>query len=168
MSARVKFLMIFIFISFLSLPVNAQKYRVYNFEEFSSLLHKQNDTTYVINFWATWCRPCVKEMPAFNELNENYDDKKVKVILVSLDFGNNLQTRIDRFAENHQVKSNIVILDDPDSNSWINKVSEDWSGAIPATLMYNRSHRKFYEQSFTYEELEQALNQIIKKLEPNV
>lgn len=162
MSAKIKNFIIIIF-SLISFALNAQKYSVYNFEEFSLFLHKQNDTTYVINFWATWCRPCVKEMPAFNEFNEKYQDKKVKVILVSLDFGKNLQTRIERFAESHQVKSTIVILDDPDSNSWINKVSEDWSGAIPATLIYNNLHRKFYEQSFTYEELEQALNQIIQK-----
>ncbi len=165
MLAKLKPLILFFLIIILGSvsDVYAQQYSVYNFDEFSSLIHKKNDTTYVINFWATWCRPCVKEMPAFNELNEKYKNKKVKVILVSLDFGKNLQTRIERFAEIHEVKSTIVILDDPDSNSWINKVSDDWSGAIPATLIYNKTHRAFYEQSFTYAELEQALKQIQNK-----
>jgi len=38
----------------------------------------------VINFWATWCAPCVKEMPFFEKLNR--DDKNIKVILVSMDY----------------------------------------------------------------------------------
>ncbi|MFP4024493.1 MAG: TlpA disulfide reductase family protein [Thiohalospira sp.] len=163
MLQKIRIFLLFIFISLMSYSNYAQKYNVYNFDSFSQLLKKQNDTTYVINFWATWCRPCVKEMPAFNQLNEKYKDKKVKIILVSLDFGKDLQSKIERFAETHDVKSTIVILDDPDSNSWINKVSEEWSGAIPATLIYNQYNRSFYEQSFTYEELESALNQFIKK-----
>ncbi|MEE4197995.1 MAG: TlpA disulfide reductase family protein [Bacteroidales bacterium] len=146
-----------------SFSLFAQKYPVYNFETFSPLLEKQNDTTYVLNFWATWCSPCVKEMPSFNKLHEQYKDKKIKIILVSLDFGKNLQSKIDRFAQTHNIKPDIIILDDPDSNAWIDRVNKDWSGAIPATLIYHKNHRKFYEQSFTYKELESALHQILTK-----
>ncbi len=56
------------------------------FEDFEYLLEKDNDTTYVINFWATWCLPCVKELPEFEEINQHFKDKKFKMILVSLDF----------------------------------------------------------------------------------
>ena len=41
---------------------------------------------YLIDFWATWCKPCIKELPAFEELNARYQDKGLKVVLVSLDF----------------------------------------------------------------------------------
>ena len=140
----------------------SQDFRVYDFNKFEPLLHQQDEKVYVINFWATWCRPCVKEMPAFNKLYDKYNHKNVEIILVSLDFGENLPQRISRFKNTHQIKSNIVILDDPDSNAWIEKVDKTWSGAIPATLIYNKKKRAFYEQSFEFDELEEKLQEFIK------
>ena len=140
----------------------SQEFKTYNFEEFKPLLNKQDDKVYVINFWATWCKPCVEEIPAFNQLFENYKNKNVEIIMVSLDFGASVDQRIKLFKERHQMKARIVILDDPDSNSWINKVSSTWSGAIPATLIYNKTKRNFYEQSFHYEELESELKKFLK------
>lgn len=156
---KIKLLFLFVLINFSAL--RAQDFPVYTFDEFETLLHKDDDKVYVLNFWATWCRPCVKEMPAFNQLHEEYDDKNVEILLISLDFGKNIQSSISAFKKNHRIKSKIVILDDPDSNSWINKVNKDWSGAIPATLIYNKSKRKFYEQSFDFEELEEELKKFL-------
>jgi thiol-disulfide isomerase/thioredoxin len=130
---------------------------VMNFEEFEPHLQKQNDTTYVINFWATWCKPCVDELPAFEELNRKYGDKPVKVILVSLDFVRNLESRVLPFIETNNLKSDIILLNDPKSHQWIDKVSPEWSGSIPATVIYNRGKRTFYERAFHFDELEAAL-----------
>jgi peroxiredoxin len=99
----------------------------------------------------------VQEMPAFKELYNKYKNKNVEIILVSLDFGRDIQTKIKQFSIKHEIEAEIVILDDPDSNSWINKVSPEWSGAIPATLIYNKQTRFFYEKSFTFSELEKEL-----------
>ncbi len=128
-----------------------------NFSELEPLLHKSNDTTYVINFWATWCKPCVEELPAFEELNRKYSNRPVKVLLVSLDFVRNLESRVIPFIKNQNLKSEIVLLNDPKSNIWIDKVNPDWSGSIPATLIYNRNQRTFYERAFHFEELETEL-----------
>ncbi len=133
----------------------------YNFEELNSLLTKDNDTTYVVNFWATWCRPCIKELPAFEKLNKDYSEKKVKVLLVSLDFPNKIEKQVIPFMDKNNIKSEVVLLDDPDSNSWIPRVSEKWSGAIPATIIYKGSSREFYERSFTFEELDTELNKFL-------
>jgi thiol-disulfide isomerase/thioredoxin len=135
---------------------------VVDFEEFEPYLHKENDTTYVINFWATWCVPCVKELPAFEELNEKYAKAKVKVLLVSLDFIKHYDTKLIPFIEERNIKSQVILLNDPRSNQWIDKVSPDWSGAIPATIIYKGNNRKFFEQSFSYETLEKEL---LKNLE---
>lgn len=156
---KIKLLFFFVLINFST--VFSQDFPIYNFEKFEPFLHKQDDKVYVINFWATWCRPCVKEMPAFNQLYDKYHDKNVEIILVSLDFGESLEIKIRLFKNNHEIKSKIVILDDPDSNSWINKVNKDWSGAIPATLIYNKDKREFYEQSFDFEELEKELKKFL-------
>jgi len=130
---------------------------VVDFEGFEPYLHKQNDTTYVINFWATWCAPCVKELPAFEKLNEKYSDENVKVLLVSLDFIKHYDTKLLPFINERSIKSEVILLNDPRSNLWIDKVSPDWSGAIPATIIYSRDKRKFYEQSFTFKSLEKEL-----------
>lgn len=134
---------------------------VYDFNAFEYLINKNDEKTYIVNFWATWCKPCIAELPFFEELNQNYSNKNVEVILVSLDFSEHLTTRVIPFIERHQLKSNVVLLDDTDSNTWIPKVDNNWSGAIPATLIYNKSHRKFYEQSFTYNQLETELKSIL-------
>ncbi|MGB6269183.1 MAG: TlpA family protein disulfide reductase [Olleya sp.] len=134
---------------------------VYNFEQLEPLLKKTDDKTYVINFWATWCAPCVKELPYFEKLNAEYSNKKVEVILVSLDFPKHIDTRLKPFLLKNKLKSQVILLDDVDSNSWIPKVDKDWSGAIPATLIYNQKQTIFYERSFEYKELENELKQFL-------
>jgi thiol-disulfide isomerase/thioredoxin len=125
-----------------------------SFEEMEWIFNQQNDTTYVINFWATWCKPCVAEMPFFIELYNTYRGEKVKLILVSLDFKKQIENKLIPFIETHNLQPEVVVLDDPDTNKWISKIAEEWSGSIPATLIYNKNNREFYEQSFeSFEEL---------------
>ena len=93
-----------------------------------------NDKTLVINFWATWCVPCVKELPYFEAATQAYTRDEVEVILVSLDFPDELERRVIPFVEEKTLKSKVILLNDPDANSWIDKVSPKWSGAIPATV----------------------------------
>lgn len=139
------------------------KVPVYTFNELEPLLHLKNDTTYVVNFWATWCKPCVKELPAFEKLNEKYTNQKVKVVLVSLDFVKNYDSRLLPFIEENKILSEVVLLNDPKSNVWIDKVSPLWSGAIPATLIYKGSMRRFYEQSFSYKMLENEVKRFVSQ-----
>jgi len=131
--------------------------RVLSFNDFEPHLHFLNDTTYLVNFWATWCTPCVDELPAFERIRKEYERKNVKVLLVSLDFPRQLDSRLVPFLEKHGIGSEVVLLDDPDANKWIDKVDPEWSGAIPATLIYNKSSREFHEGSFTYDELKKKV-----------
>ena len=133
----------------------------YDFSGIEKLLKKQNDTTYIVNFWATWCVPCVEELPNFEKLNADYKDKNVKVILVSIDFPKMVESNLLPFIKKHNLKSEVVHLNDPDANSWINKVDPTWSGAIPATVIYKNDKRNFYEKSFTFEELEAVVKKVL-------
>ena len=135
---------------------------VYDFKAIEPFFNKDDDKTYVINFWATWCKPCIKELPYFESLNANYKDKNVEVLLVSLDFPQQYEKQLIPYIKDNKLQSRVLVLDDPDMNAWIGKVSEDWSGAIPATLIYNKEKRIFYEQSFNYEELETEIKQFLK------
>ena len=136
---------------------------VYDYEGLEPLLNKKDDKTYVINFWATWCKPCIKELPYFEKLNENYAGKNVEVILVSLDFPQHFETKLKTYIKENDLKSKVVALDDPDMNSWIPKINEKWTGAIPATIIYNKKQRQFYEQSFEYDELVGELRRFIEQ-----
>ncbi|PWH81852.1 thioredoxin [Algibacter marinivivus] len=134
---------------------------VYDYDGFSAFLEKKDNKVYVINFWATWCAPCVKELPYFEKLNAAYKNESVEVILVSLDFPHLYDKKLKPFIKEKKLISKVVALDDVDMNTWIPKVDKDWSGSIPATIIYKNDNSKFYEQSFTYEELEKELKQFL-------
>jgi len=137
------------------------KLEIYDFNGLEKFLNQEDDKVHVVNFWATWCKPCVKELPHFEKLNIEYKDKGVEVLLVSLDFPKQYDKKLKPFIVKHNLKSRILVLDDVDMNTWIPKVSKDWSGSIPATLIYNKEKRKFYSKPFTYDELENEIKKFL-------
>ncbi len=140
----------------------SQSVPILDFNSFKSYLEKENDTTYVINFWATWCSPCVDELPYFLKANEEFKDEKFVMILVSLDFKRHIESRLLPFIEENNIKPRVVLLSDTDANSWINQVDSSWTGAIPASLIYNNKFRLFREGSFNYEELYEIISSNIQ------
>ncbi len=145
------------------LPLSAfagQDIEVVDFEGLEKWLHKETDSIYVINFWATWCAPCVKELPYFEDLHREYATSKVKVLLVSMDFPNQVSKRLIPFLEKNDIQSHVILLDAPDPNSWIDRVSPQWSGTIPATVItYPREN---YYELFEKEFHAGALENIVK------
>ena len=133
-----------------------------NYNELKPYLEKNDDTTYIVNFWATWCAPCVKELPYFEKIKQEYASKNVEVLLVSLDFPKQVEKKLIPFINKKQLQSEVVLLNDIDENVWIKAIDSTWSGALPATLIYNKNNRKFYEQSFDYTMLETELKTFLK------
>ena len=138
------------------------KLEIHDFNGLEQYLNNNDNKIYVINFWATWCAPCIKELPYFEKVNANYKSENVEVILVSLDFPHQYDNKLKPFIKEYDLQSKIVVLDDVDMNTWIPKVNENWDGAIPVTIIYNKDKREFYDQTFTYESLESELKQFLK------
>ena len=168
------FFILSIFLSFLSCKKESQKtatvgevqqvnlVKMYTYEQLKSLLEKKDDKTYIVNFWATWCAPCVKELPYFEKINKEYAIHNVEVILVSLDFPKQIDKKLIPFINKNKLQAKVVLLNDMNEDVWIQAIDKSWSGAIPATLIYNKNDRKFYEQSFDYETLENELQTFLR------
>ena len=135
---------------------------VVDFDGLYSKIDLSVDKTYVINFWATWCAPCVKELPYFEEVNKEFKDKNTEVILVSLDFPSQIESKLKPYLKKNKIKSRVILLDDSKMNTWVPKVSEQWDGGIPATLIVNSSNYNFYPKPFKKEELFTEINKVIK------
>ena len=131
---------------------NGYQVEVVDFEGLQPLLNQNDDQIHVINFWATWCIPCVAELPYFQKLAE--ENERVNLTLVSLDFSTKVRSDLLPFMEKKKIENRVVLLHEPDANSWIPKIDPKWSGAIPATIIYRAEKSEFYEQSFTFEGLE--------------
>lgn len=135
--------------------------KVYDFDGFRPFLEQHDDTLYIINFWATWCKPCVVELPYFEEVNRAYADQPVRVILVSLDFKNQVKKRLIPYVINNNIGSKVIVLHEPDANAWIDKVDPEWDGAIPATVIYRNDNWWFYPKEFKENELKEIVESII-------
>lgn len=125
-----------------------------DFSPVDSLLQAENEQPVVINFWATWCRPCVKELPYFAELKA-----PIRVILISLDFGEKTEEKLQKFISERGLNHIHWWLDEGSENVWIPKVDPEWSGAIPASVFLYKGHKKFISEAF------ESPEDLIKKLE---
>ncbi|MBD0400689.1 TlpA disulfide reductase family protein [Flammeovirga sp. EKP202] len=129
------------------------------FDGLSPLFSHKDDTLRVINFWATWCKPCVKELPYFQQLDEKFkkNGEKAKVILISLDMN---EKNLSNYIKKKNLTTSTFWLDDPDANAWLGRVNENWDGAIPVTLTIDKNKTVFHNTDFhDYEELEKFISQ---------
>lgn len=146
--------------------INAQselKREIIKFDQFEKLIDKQDDVLYVVNFWATWCGPCVKELPDFMAVNEAMKDRKdFKMILISLDEKENWQSEVLPFAEQNKLNVDLYLLDElRRMNYWIPRVDKKWMGSIPATVFYKNGRKlRFVEKQLHREELETIIKQV--------
>jgi len=130
----------------------AQNIQIVKFNDLKQLVYNQSDTTYIVNFFASWCKPCIQEIPVFLSFAKGTKKNKVKLVFVSLDLKTN-QEKLLQIVEKYNLQ-NVYLLNETNANNWINKIGKHWSGAIPATLIIKKGkHKKFIANAISSETL---------------
>ncbi|MGN7808848.1 TlpA family protein disulfide reductase [Flavobacterium sp. 22076] len=146
------FLYLFLFGVF-SISAHSQNVKLLNIDQLNERIKNGKDSTYVVNFWATWCAPCIKELPHFEKLSAEHKSEKLAVLLVSLDFKSKLASNVVPFVKRKNLKNEVFLLNESSPQEFIDRIDPNWSGSIPATLFIKNDKRKFVESEFTYEQL---------------
>ena len=143
---------LFLFVVF-SVSSYSQNVKLLTIDQLNERIEKGKDSTYVVNFWATWCAPCIKELPHFEKLSAEHKSDKLAVLLVSLDFKSKLKSNVIPFVKRKNLKNEVFLLNEGSPQEFIDQIDPSWSGSIPATLFIKNGKRKFVESEFTYEQL---------------
>ncbi len=144
-----------------TLTIKAQQPTLIRLSELQKIIDAPLDEVKVINFWATWCAPCIKELPLFEKINQDRKDAKVTLVSMDIDLDPNPE-KVYKFAARKKLLSQVVILNERNPNDWIDKIDKEWSGALPATLIINTKNgkRRFIEKELHEGELEKLIDEI--------
>ncbi|MEI6312860.1 MAG: TlpA disulfide reductase family protein [Bacteroidota bacterium] len=156
-----KYCILLVLLNLTYYSLTAQQIQFVTNDSLEHTIYHKTDTTYMIHFFATWCIPCMNELPEIIAFNDSTKDARFKLILVSLDPINTATTNLQAIISKLNITSNIYVLNDANTNEWISKVDKNWSGAIPATLFINqhKKFRKFIAETVTFK----SLSKILKK-----
>jgi thiol-disulfide isomerase/thioredoxin len=142
--------------------MKAQNAEIIKLGQLQKILIQKSENIQVINFWATWCGPCVKELPLFEKFN-NAKPENVKITLVSLDLDLDPNPeKVYKFIERKKILSEVLILNEKNPNDWIEKIEKQWTGALPATIVINQKtgKRKFVEKELHDGDLEKLILEV--------
>lgn len=141
--------------------LTAQTKDIIRLDQLQKTIGDEKERIQVINFWATWCAPCLKELPLFEKLKDERKDVRVRLVSLDLDLDPN-PDKVRNFVNRKKLKAEVIILNEKDPNSWIERVDKTWSGALPATLVVNNRNgkRKFVQGELKPGDLEKLLSEI--------
>lgn len=129
--------------------------------QLQEIIQRKGEYVKVINFWATWCAPCIKELPLFEKVGQNHPDVKVTLVSMDLDLDPN-PSKVHKFVARKKLQSQVVVLDAKNPNSWIDQIEKTWSGALPATIVVNSKTGKriFVEKELHEGDLEKLIAEV--------
>lgn len=155
-------LIVILFFLAASINGSAQRLPAWKFSDLKTAMDTASGPT-VFNFWATFCTPCLKELPYFEAAAKQYKEEGVRVILVSLDLQEAYPKKIQQLVAKRKLTTPVVFLDETNADLFIPAVDSTWSGAIPASLFLNpkKGYRKFLEEEFTREKLDAEIQKML-------
>jgi thiol-disulfide isomerase/thioredoxin len=145
----------FLFFLLFTFKLQAQEAKIIHLKDLEYILNNDSQLT-VLNFWATWCKPCVNELPVL--LAAEKHNTICNFIFISLDFKRQLES-LNLFLKKNQINSKVYLLDEPDYDKWINLVDTTWQGNIPATLIFKDGKKKFAPHELNSRELSDLINE---------
>ena len=148
----------------MAFAANSQAIPKWKITDVQKYMADGKDEILVINFWATFCKPCVAEIPSFIKIVDKYKDRNVKLQLVSLDLPSFYPGKIATFVKKNNFKTNIAWLDETNADYFCPKIDSKWSGSIPATLIINTKtgYKKFFEEEIDAAVFEKTIIEAIE------
>ncbi len=151
-----------VFLLFMGVTTQAQTVKKVKIEELAEYIRK-SDHPLVVNFWATWCAPCVEEIPYFQSEVKKYADRKVELLLVSLDFVEAYPKQVTAFIQKKKYEARFYWLNETNADHFCPQIDAKWSGSIPSTLFINNKtgYRKFFERQLTDRQMEVEVKALV-------
>ncbi len=133
-------------------------------EGLQKIISTRNGKPLLLNFWATWCIPCREEFPDLVKFYSDYKDK-VDVIAISVDYPKEIETKIKPFLTEMNPAFITYVYSERDQEALINMINKDWSGSLPATVVYNFEGKQtlFNDGKMSYEEFRNSVTNHINK-----
>lgn len=130
-------------------------------DQLQQMIKNEKEKIQVLNFWATWCAPCVKEMPLIEKLQAESPEIIVRLVSMDMDLDPN-PDKVRNFVKRKKIASQVLILNERNPNQWIEKIDKSWSGALPATLVVNNKtgKRRFLEGELHDGDLERLIKEV--------
>ncbi len=130
-----------------------------SYSQLDQMVKTHKNKTVVLNFWATTCPPCIREMPLFKKV----DGGDIKVILASLDNVKDFEKRVIPFVKKHNITPEVVLLADDNYSAWTDEIDPSWFGALPATIIIDGDKRHFHFGAYeSVSELENDIDDVSK------
>ena len=154
---------IFILILISNISVSQEIVSINNVNDIASIKNENKGKVFAINFWASWCKPCVNEFPALVKLNKNYKGDSFNLIFISLDFKEEVSTKLIPFLQNSGVDYTSYYLETNRPEEIMDYLNKKWDGGIPATFIFDKSGnlQNFILGERDYEFFEKEIKKLI-------
>lgn len=100
-------------------------------------IENRNGKLLFINFWATWCVPCVEEFPDLVKIYDKHKDSDFEFLSVSVNLPSEIETKVKPFLIEQNANFPVVVVEEKRSEEVINLINPEWNGAVPVTVIYN-------------------------------
>lgn len=142
-------------------PPKKKPVEIVSFSKLQSIMEpKEDETVYLYNFWATWCAPCVKELPHFDKVVRDYGDE-IKMILISQNEEKEVAA-VQKYLDENQYRAENYLLEKGNPNVWMPMLNKKWTGAIPMTILKYGNKEFFHEGKMSEEFLRNEIEKIKK------
>ena len=147
----------------IAIKAQSQSLQIIGEQELQTIF-KQESKTRIVNFWATWCKPCVEEMPFFVKADSLLGEE-VEFVFVSFDMLKDTG-RVSRKITELKMPGTQYLVKVKDMDALINGVDSLWGGALPVTWRMNKGLRIGKYESFEqFDDLRGFIDDNLKKEE---